>query len=301
MKRIACCFLLMLLGACGGGGGRGLTESELDELRSDPRTVRLSGIISAADTLLMSDGHVRYTFTVGGITERDSVTVRNSCRGSLCIGDDGEYTTIADVVDPEVETRLTEATLGTSAGFDTIEAKSELVRANVPDVTFHSFPTANTYGLWGEHGYAQISVADGAVTGESQGYSIQGDTSVAIASALGVVNGTNPTGLGSATWRGIANAASLNTFRLQEGTVTVSIADLSRPRVGVRIDISGRDISEPGWSDMPLNDGRFSHYRSGGSVDRYVTGDFYGPRHEEAYGVFGTAAYVGSFGAKRTP
>ena len=39
------------------------------------------------------------------------------------------------------------------------------------------------------------------------------------------------------TWQGIAEAASTGTFERLQGTATVTIADLSLPRVGVAIDV----------------------------------------------------------------
>lgn len=87
-------------------------------------------------------------------------------------------------------------------------------------------------------------------------------------------------------------------FARLAGTATVTIADLSRPRVGVAIDVPGHDIGAPGWADMPLLDGRFS---TGTAGTDYLAGDFHGPAHQEAWGVFDTGAYVGAFGATRSP
>ena len=103
--------------------------------------------------------------------------------------------------------------------------------------------------------------------------------------------------MGSATWSGIAEAASTSTFQRREGTATLTIADLSQPRVGVDIDITGFAINSPGWADMPLTNGRFA---TGDIGNDRMEGQFYGPSHDEAYGVFETGAYVGGFGAKRT-
>ena len=47
---------------------------------------------------------------------------------------------------------------------------------------------------------------------------------------------------------------------------------------------------------MPLGNGRFAAGTAGS--DR-VSGAFYGPAHEEAWGVFDTADWIGAFGAKR--
>ena len=49
---------------------------------------------------------------------------------------------------------------------------------------------------------------------------------------------------------------------------------------------------------MPLSAGRFTAGRPGGG---WLRGDFHGPDHEEAWGVFDTTDYIGAFGAKREP
>ena len=76
------------------------------------------------------------------------------------------------------------------------------------------------------------------------------------------------------------------------------LADLSRPRVEVAIDVPGHGIGAPGWADMPLSNGGFS---SGTAGTDYLGGNFHGAGHEEAWGVFETANYLGAFGAKREP
>ena len=119
---------------------------------------------------------------------------------------------------------------------------------------------------------------------------------VASAFAAGEATGTNPTGMGSATWSGIAEAASTSTFQRREGIATVTIAELSRPRVGVEINVPGFAIDSSTWTGIPLTNG---HYASGTVGSDYLEGHFHGPSHEETYGVFDTGAYVGAFGAKR--
>ena len=78
----------------------------------------------------------------------------------------------------------------------------------------------------------------------------------------------------------------------------MTIADLSRPRVGVSVSVPNHDIDRPGWADMPLLTGRFS---TGTAGNDYIGGHFHGPEHEEAWGVFDTTRYLGAFGAKRQP
>ena len=159
-------------------------------------------------------------------------------------------------------------------------------------------PAVTGYGFWAEHGFAALVLGAGTASVGVDGTTLSGDFSLAQAWAAGDATGTNPAGAGRATWTGIAEAAAVGTFERLQGTATVTIADLSRPRVGVAIDVPGHDIGAPGWADMALEDGRFATGTSG--VDS-LAGHFHGPAHEEVWGVFDTAGHVGAFGAKRTP
>ena len=165
------------------------------------------------------------------------------------------------------------------------------------ETTLTEYPSYDTYGVWGQYGALHLQVIDGPMAGQVQGVPFTGDLNYAVAFILGNATGTNPQGTGSATWRGAAEAVSTSTFQRGQGTAILTIADLSRPRVGVDIDIPGFAIGSPRWSDIPLTDGRFATGTAG--TDR-LEGDFHGPDHYEAYGVFDTDAYVGGFGAKRT-
>lgn len=77
----------------------------------------------------------------------------------------------------------------------------------------------------------------------------------------------------------------------------VRIADLSRPLVDVDIDLDDDGVERAlRWTDMEPLDGRFTKGAAG--VD-FLSGDFHGPDHEEAWGVFDTGAWVGASGARR--
>ena len=287
----------LLLAACGGGGsGTGLSEQELMDLQSDPRVQRLSRIVDGADTLLMSNVRNRWRITVQGYTEAETEAVQMFCADTECRGTDGSVITIADLLDPTVATDLTGVEIGSREGLDTFRVTGKFDDVGIPDVTLTALPEPQAYGAWGEYGYAVANVMDGPVAGSVDGIAFQGHASAATAFAVGDTTGANPAGAGSATWRGVAQAVSLNTFQPQFGSVVVRIPDLERPRVDVAVDLDGRSITAPSWTGMPLVQG---HYENGrpGSRD-YLAGDFYGPRAEETYGVFGTAAYVGSFGAR---
>ena len=301
---LAAVFGLLSLSACGGGGGgsssSGISDDEFDRLRSDQRIVRLGNILERADTLLVPSVHIRYSHSVQGQTTGDSLAESFSCAGSRCVGNDGSVITVADLIDPtsDIGVTLTEVTLGSQGGFDTLAASASLDLSDaIAGVTVTSSPSAYSYGVWGQYGAANLEIADGPLSGRTQGVSFTGDISTASAYVVGDATGTNPAGTGSATWSGIAEAASTTTFQRRQGTATLTIADLSRPRVGVKIDVPGFAIGSPRWSDIPLTNGRFA---TGSAASDHLEGNFHGPNHSEAYGIFDTGAYVGAFGAKQT-
>ena len=156
-----------------------------------------------------------------------------------------------------------------------------------------------SYGFWGEHGFAALVLGAGPASARVDGTTFSGDFSLAQAWVAGDAAGTNPAGTGRATWTGIAEAAAAGTFERLQGTATVTIADLSRPRVAVAIEVPGHDIGAPGWADMALRAGRFTAGAPGGG--NWLVGDFHGPGHEEAWGAFDTSDYIGAFGARREP
>ena len=295
LRMVAFVAAAFILGACGSS----MRTDDGDRLRSDPRVVRLEGLLGRSDTLLHSSLHSRYSLTAEGITIGDSTVEAMSCSGARCVAEDGTETTVQDLIDPSADIGMAEVELGMRGGFDTVTIRAGFeITESPPDVTLTSGPTVNGYGFWGEHGYAAVTTGAGPLSGRIEGVPFTGDFAGATAYAVGDASGTNPAGMGSATWQGIAEAASTGTFERHQGTATVTIADLSRPRVGVAIDVPGHDIGAPGWADMALTDGRFT---AGTAGSDYLAGNFHGPDHEEAWGVFDTSGYVGAFGAKREP
>ena len=143
----------------------------------------------------------------------------------------------------------------------------------------------------------QAVVGDRSVSGRYQGIPVTGDVRIVIPYVAGDAAEINSAGLGSATWTGVAEVASTRNFQRRQGHATLTIAELSRPRVGIEVDIAGYAIGSPGWSDIPLANGGFA---TGNVGSDYLEGNFRGSDHGEAYGVFDTGAYVGAFGAKRT-
>ena len=244
--RIAACAAAapLMLAACGGGGSSpSLTDNAID--RSDPRVIRLGGILERSDTLLISSIHTDVTLAFQGFPVGEERSVENmSCAGARCVGEHGDVTTVQDLFDPSADIdpsagiEVIGADIGSRGGFDTITATGGLKESNsFPDGMITAAPTVNVYGLWGEYGFAAVQIVDGSLSGEDQGVSFAGDFSDAMAYAVGDAAGTNPAGLGAATWTGIAEAASTDTFQWRSGTATITIADLSDPRVSVGIDV----------------------------------------------------------------
>ncbi len=278
-----------------GTGTPGLSDSD------DPRVARLGGLLERADTLLQSSYHGRYSLAAEGEdTIADSFVEGVSCSGGRCVAADGTATAVADLLDLDAGTDLEtiEAALDTRGGFDTATTSGSFENTQtLPDLTLTVSPEVTSYGFWGEHGFAALALGAGALAAEIDGTAFAGDFSLAQAYVAGAATGANPAGTGSATWTGIAEASPTGAFARLMGTATVTIADLSRPRVGVAIDVPGHAIGAPGWADMALGNGAFT---SGTAGTDYLSGNFHGPAHEEAWGVFDTADYIGAFGAKRT-
>ena len=296
---VAVAIPLMLAACTGGGDSPTAADRRLDELRSDSRVIRLEGILERADTLMIRNLHLRYSFSSEGVTLTDELVVGFACSGVRCVAeDDGTEVTITDLIDPSSAIAASDFELGSHAGFDTATLHGVFeVEESIPEVTLTTSPTINSYGFWGEYGLAAIDIVDATVSGLVDGTEISGSMGFAGAYVIGETSGSNPGGTGSATWTGIAEAAAIATSERHQGAATITIADLSRPRVDVDIAIPGHDISAPGWEAMALANGRYASETEGA----YLEGHFLGPDHSETFGVFDTGRYVGVFGAQAAP
>ena len=304
IARFAALAGLLLLAGCGASGADTVSAEDVERVRSDPRIDAVRGIVERADTLLVPAVHLELTATVEGREERERLAFPGACEATACVlggdaGDDGEGTiTLADLIAGDLaipaDVDLTRLELGGRDGFDTlvVEGRSA-ISEKLGDDTIAATASATSWGAWGEHGYAAVEIVDASV----EGGPLSGGMRSATAYVFGDRNPTNPEGRGSATWRGPAEAASTRTFARHEGTATLTIPDLAQPRIGAAIEVAGKDIGAPGWKDMPLAQGSFTSGTAG--RDDYLEGNFHGPDHEEAYGVFDTGAYVGAFAAKR--
>ena len=201
-----------------------------------------------------------------------------------------------------------DAELGSRRGFDTVAVQVDV--AALLDLTgdgdllaedglsITQVPDMRVWGLWGERGAAMVLIVDGALSGTFLEIPISGEMSLATVLVGGHATGTNPSGSGRATWSGIAEAASIETFTRREGTATLMIDNLALPRVDVEIAIPGWSIDSPRWESIPVGDGGF---RAGSPEIDFLQGAFFGPSHEEAWGVFETGDHIGTFGTKRQP
>ena len=312
MKRLAVVTLLLLLAGCGGeGDGNGEVEMPDDgvlSLTSDERGKRLIRIVEHANTLHAPGAHLSYSVTALGQTEEGSLFEAVSCARVKCAAETAGLDLEVDLstlVDLDRDIPVTEANLQSRGGFDTADVKGNLDLADIgvllPGMTLTELPEVQVYGFWGEHGMAGLALADGAYAGQidDEAFDIpfNGQMKVVIPFALGDASGTNPSGTGSATWTGIAEAVSPRTFMRREGTATLKIADLSQPTVSVAIDIAGNPIGGSAWTSLPLDAGGFTVGTPGD--DDYLEGNFHGAEHSEAYGVFDTDTFTGAFGAKR--
>ena len=259
-------------------------------------------LAARADTLVMSGFRSSWTLSEdgeGGETIEDSLTGRVTCAGGRCEAADGTVTTARGLLGAAAPSTAAEAAVGRRGGFDTVSARGSFEVTEAPSgLELTVSPEVRSYGFWGAHGYAALAFGEGRITAELDGTSYGGDFSLVQAWAAGDAAGTNPAGTGGATWTGIVEASPTGTFVRLTGTATVTIADLSRPRVGVVIEVPGHEIGAPGWADMPLAHGRFA---AGTAGRDYLEGNFHGPKHEEAWGMFDTTGHVGAFGAKRRP
>ena len=310
MKRLAVVTMLLLLAGCGGDGGDKGVEMPEDgtPLASDERGKRLVRIVERADTLLVPGAHVDYAVSILDQTEEGSLFEAVSCEGITCSaeGVNDLELDLRAFIDLDIDISVSEANLQSRDGFDTADVKGNLdlsdIGVQLPVITLTEIPEVQVYGFWGEHGMAGLGLADGPYAGQVNAdpfdIPFDGHMKVAIPFALGDVSGTNPSGTGSATWTGIAEAVSPRTFMRREGTAALTIADLSlpQPTVSVAIDIDEEPIDKPGWTDMPLAGG---HFKYGTAEADYLEGNFHGEEHSEAYGVFDTDTFTGAFGAKR--
>lgn len=229
MKALIVVALLSLLTGCGGGGdgsdGVAMPDDEVMALASDPRVMRLGGIVERTEILLIPGVHVQYSVSALGVdTATDSLFQAVFCERTACtepeagIRLDLASTLLTDLIDADIDISVSEAALRSREdGFHTAFVRGDLDASDIgvlfSDITLVEIPEALGYGLWGQHGMAGLLIADGPFSGRAAGIPISGDMDAAVPFAFGDVSGTNPGGSGSAAWSGIAEVVAIRTFR----------------------------------------------------------------------------------------
>ena len=309
---VAVAAVALALMACGGGGD---DSPDPVDLLLDPNVIRLGRIIERSDTLITPGLHLKYEYSLpiegpDPIEKGQSLFQSASCEGDGCtiegVDADDTMVELQDLIDLSVELGPADVVLGSRGGFDTIDISSDLdVSDNIPpNINAVMYPSATSLGFWGSHGFAGVALGNDLLSGSVELTDLEttarfdnGRLYFAIAYAMGNNTGSNPAmGTGIATWTGIAEAVALRSFERRTGTVTLTIPDLSTATASVEIIVDEFSITEPAWANVTLTAGSFE---VGAEGNDYLAGDFYGPAHEEAYGVFDTQAYTGAFGAKR--
>ena len=306
--------IALTLTACSSGGGGDDSPDPVD-LLLNPSVVQLERIVERSDKLITPGMHISYSISVGDADELEEEVFQGAeCSGASCSVEnadpadmDGTMVALQDLIELSAGLTTADVSLGASDGFDTILIDSDLNVSGqiLPNAVSVDPPRVSSMGLWGEHGFAGVAVGKGPLTGDLELSELnatvpfQGELKLAIAFAMGDTTGRDPTGIGNATWEGIVEAASTRTFERRTGTVQILMSDLSQPRASVDIEVDGFRVGPTEWSNLMLDGtGEFGH----GTVadGNFLQGNFHGPDHEEAYGVFDTQNYTGAFGAKNT-
>ena len=293
MRTVTAACAVFALNGCGGPSGSSLEQ----DFRNDPRFQQLEGIGERAHRLLGPTMYADHSITAEGITVQDQEVLTTTCGGTTCVDSEANTLTIADLFQPDESADLLSASIGSRGGFTTgsIQVQADLSQV-VEGVVIRQAAEPESLGFWGEFGYGCAAVMSGPLSGPLDGVPFSGCARAGMAVAFGEASGSNPAGLGSAEWAGIAEAVSTQSFQRQKGTSTLQISDLSDPRLDVSILIAGREIGSSAWSGIPLTGCPF---QAGRAEHDFLQGSFMGSGHEEAYGVFDTDTHVGAFGALR--
>ena len=146
------------------------------------------------------------------------------------------------------------------------------------------------YGGWLDHTAFEVA---GELYEESDGQSVAGIYGLAVGDASGSV----PTG-GSATWRGVMVAAETQRVEVHQGDATLTLdfaaSNLDAAFTNVHEVETGASRASISFSDVPLTEDGFAFH-----ADRRIEGQFFGPDHAEAGGIFESGNTVGAFGATR--
>ena len=280
---------LLAVTACGGGSGsispetiRTLTGSDAPLERASDQAARVAGIVSRADSLIVS--------TIIAETNRAelrNLELRTSCSRQRCL-----WSEAATGLSGTIDLRDLE--------FASVTAREVLAKNGITMIE-GTAEGIESYGAWMHHGAFGVQTERWA----EEGISIVGRYGLAV----GELTGHGPRT--SATWRGVMTGTPRDgTFR---GDVLQGDATLT-------YDYRDRRSSPPGYIDAAFTDivniDRGTRYSvpvvrfenvpasrhgtfAAGLSGNYIQGGFYGPDHAEAAGIFEQAGIVGAFGAKR--
>ena len=154
------------------------------------------------------------------------------------------------------------------------------------------------YGGWLEH--SLFAARTNLIRGGGSAGASSSDSFV-----IGNPTGTNPTS-GSGRWSGVMVGADVSDTDARghaiQGDAEITLADFLNPMVDVGFfnvfDLAaGMARDDMNWEDIPVMKGSFQS----GSGSEQISGQFYGPEHEEVGGVFEWNQILGAFGAKRDP
>ena len=258
--------VLLLVSACGGGGGDGdlpMTDGE------PPEPPQLREFMLIGDPLWRGDNNT---------LRRGS----SSCIGAECTIEVRGTTIRAEISDfdprPDPDARFRD---GQERNGFTI-AEVEKFAIYTPGSNFR------TLGAWGDYA---IALAGRVHLELEQGY-----RRAVMPISLGEGTGTNPVS-GSATWSGVMVGSAIGPYEhdvTADATLQVDFSDAT-------LDLAFSDISSHGtfaathgdiaWHNVPIAGGVFT--------GEGLEGRFYGPKHEEAGGVFERDQLAGAFVVQR--
>ena len=260
--------------------GAGLSVLTSGQFESNTRRIQQS-----SDTLLLSDQHVYIA------EENDVFRAQTSCQGGGCttiLGGEPFEIGLSDFYIP-------------ASGLKPVMRRSGIDFAQVGDREKDREESYDlfSYGGWLEHNFFFVVTAGFSAAGADSYEELAHWSAV-----IGKKTGSNPIS-GGAVWRGAMVGIDVSYTedrgnRLQ-GEAFIGIRDFLNPAVDVEFyDVfdlnTGTRRTSISWQGLPLTGGNF---RSKSSEDDYIEGNFYGPNHEEAAGVFEAFKIVGAFGTKR--
>ncbi|MCY4530315.1 MAG: hypothetical protein OXD46_14950 [Chloroflexi bacterium] len=264
------------LAACGGGGAS--TSSQPDPRPNDaPKSSSIDpNVAYVGDFLVYIDGK-RYVM----LTDCDGFDCQSSHREI----EDTIPFHVSDF-DPTTETNIGSPTKAN--GIEVAKVRK------VDDGEIYDY-----YAGWGEHNAFLTAVISYTTP---DGIEIEG----ALPLSMGVSSGTSPVA-GSGTWTGAMLGMSYSPRPFYSGLEKAVMGDalLTVDFHRMEVDVTFSSIRERGtggdflpdmtWDGLPIRSGEFQ----GEGLD----GQFYGPNHEEAGGIFEAEnpyrAVIGAFGAQR--